>query len=320
MKIGSSFFRHQRHGYSVFCIFFFSAYINLPVFGQVPHLPATNLGLTNLQDGVVPAAGWYYLQYIQAYQPKQVNDGQGKAVTSPILVSSLTSLQQVVYISKNKVLDGNIGFTAIVPIVKLSANTTQAISSNPNPLGDIIAGPLIQWSDRRLFGLKYDHRFELDLGIPTGARQTAYDINPGAHLWRIFPHYTFTISATDRLSFSMRHHLNYYFREIGTTERLGMTYNFNYSAEYALKKSIFIECAGYFLKQLEQDSYSGDHSYFQRQYGIADTRESVLGLGPGIGFITRSGLFLELKGMQELSAVNRSQGFRTTLALSYKIN
>lgn len=294
----------------------------LASFSQDPHLPPGNLGLTNLQDGKPPSPGWYYLQYVQIDQPDKIRDGHGKTIDGALQVSSLIALQQVVFISKKHFLGGNAGFTTIVPLVKLSSNGTSGAtpSINPSPLGDLVAGPLVQWFNRKLFGMAYSHRLEVDVAMPTGGYHSIYDINPGARVWRVFPHYTFTLSPVKKLSFSMRHHLNYYFKGIGTDDRPGITYNFNYSAEYAITRSIFVEAAGYYLNQLEQDTHDGDHSYFKHKYGIADTREEVFAYGPGVGFVFPAGLFIEIKAMKEAAAQNRSEGWRGTLALSYKLN
>jgi hypothetical protein len=298
------------------------ALIPFASFSQDPHLPPGNLGLTNLQDGNPPSPGWYYLQYVQIDQPDKVKNGHGVIIDGAPRVSSLITLQQVVFISKKRFLGGNLGFTTILPLVKLSTNGTTGVapSINPSPLGDLVTGPLVQWFNRKLFGMDYSHRLEVDVAVPTGGYHSTYDINPGARVWRVFPHYTFTLSPVKKLSFSMRHHLNYYFKGIGSDDRPGITYNFNYSAEYAVTRSIFVEAAGYYLNQLEQDAHSGDHNYFQRKYGITDTRERVFAYGPGVGFVFPSGLFLEVKAMKEAAVQNRSEGWRGTLALSYKLN
>ena len=289
---------------------------------QVPPLPPGNLGLTNMQDGNAPGPGWYYMQYVQTYQANTTRDGNGDKIKNPAGISSVSALQQLVFISKMKIWGGNAGFTVIAPLVKVSAvsNSGPLPSINPNPFGDVVAGPLIQWFNKRLFGMKYGHRLEIDMGIPTGSFKSRYDINPGSHLFRVFPHYTLTLSPSDKLSFSMRHHLNYYFKEMGTGIRPGITYNFNYSGEYTVSHGLTVEIAGYYLTQLEQDSKDGDSHYFQRTYSILNTRERVFAYGPGLGWVTPSGLFIEVKGMQETAVRNRTEGFRATLVLSYKLD
>jgi hypothetical protein len=289
--------------------------------GQEPHLPPTNLGMSNMQDGKPPSPGWYNMEYIQEYEASTTRGGSGQSIPRAGTLSSILAMDLVTYISKTKALEGNPGFAVMVPIVKLSVSGAIPMPSiNANPLGDIVLGPVIQWFDKKLLGMNYSHRLEVDLAIPTGGYQTYYTINPGAHLYRIIPHYTFTLTPTEKLSISMRHHLNYFFKEIGTPVRLGISYNFNYSVEYAITHSFTVEAAGYYLAQLEQDIYDGDSHYYQRMYSISDTRERVFAYGPGIGYVWPSGLFMELKGMQETAVRNRPQGFRATLVLSCKLN
>ena len=298
-----------------------SILLSLQAKAQDPKLPATNLGLSNLQDGVPPGTGWYFQQYIQNYQAI-TNHGPMGQDNGGERISSLLSMSQLIFISKSKLIGGNPGFSLLVPVVRLSAEGTSLtpLSINPNPLGDIIAGPFIQWFNKRIFNMRFSHRLEIDLVSPVGAYQNSYTVNPGSHLFSITPHYTFTVFPAERLSLSMRHYFNYYLNEIGTDIKPGISYNFNYSFEYRIISSLRVEIAGYYLKQLQQDSKSGNTHYFQNEFGISDTREQVFAYGPGLGYVTPSGLFIELKGMKETAAVNRSQGFRTTIALSYKLD
>ncbi len=287
---------------------------------QDPKLPATNLGLSNLQDGNAPGTGWFFQQYIQNYQANSNKGPQGQDAGGE-KVSSLLSMSQLILVTTSKLAGGNLGFTVLVPVVRLSATGSgMPLSVNPNPLGDIVAGPFVQWFHKHLFGMPFSHRLEADVVSPVGAYQSDYNVNPGAHLFSIAAHYTFTVFPTKRLSVSMRHYFNYYFNEIGTDTKPGISYNFNYSLEYRIVSSFRAEIAGYYLKQLEQDSSNGDSHYFQNEFGISDTREQVFAYGPGLGYVTPSGLFIELKGMKETAVRNRSEGFRTTLVLSYKLD
>jgi hypothetical protein len=288
---------------------------------QDPKLPPTNLGLSNMQDGNPPGTGWYFQYFLQNDQALSNRGASGENLPGE-KISSLLSMSQLIYISKYNFAGGNPGFTLLLPVVRISGPNNQASgpSINPNPLGDVIAGPFIQWFNKRLFNMKFSHRFEFDVTIPSGSYEQAYAINPGSHLFSLTPHYTFTIFPTEKFSISMRHHLNYYFKQIGTPVRSGISYNFNYAAEYSLTTAIRVEIAGYYLKQLEQDSYDGNPQYYQDNYPIADTKEKVFAYGPGVGYVTPSGLFFELKGMSESDAENRSQGFRTTLVVAYKLD
>jgi len=287
---------------------------------QDPKLPPTNLGLSNMQDGKPPGTGWFFQQYIQSYQTQSNRGPEGNDIGGA-KINSILSLSQLIWISKIKVAGGNLGFTVLVPLISLSATggSGAAPSINPSPWGDIIGGPFIQWFKRHLFGMPLDHRLETDVVAPTGAYEQAYAVNPGSHLYSIIPHYTFTVFPANKFSISMRHMLTYNFNQIGTPAKPGAFYNFNYSFEYAVISSFRVEATGYYLTQFVQDSYHGDDHYYQQVYNIPDTRERVFAYGPGVGYVTPTGLFIELKGMWETAVRNRSEGFRGTLVLAYAL-
>jgi hypothetical protein len=289
--------------------------------GQDPILPPTNLGITNLQDGNAPATGWYYMQYVQLYQTRESKNDLGSERASAPNVNSILAMQQIVHISYKNLFGGKLGFTVIAPIVGFTVTNNEfaGLITNPNPVGDVVVGPLIQWFNKKIFKMELNHRLEVDLGIPIGAYSYKYDINPGSNLYRLSAHHTFTLSPAENLSFSMRNHLNYFFRYRDSAVRSGMSYNFNYSAEYELFKNTYLEIAGYYLYQFEQDSNNGDHRYFQENFGISDTRERVFAVGTGFGHVTSSGLFIEVKALKESGAQNRVEGIRATLVLTYKI-
>jgi hypothetical protein len=233
----------------------------------------------------------------------------------------MLSLSQLIYISKTKVAGGNLGWTVLIPLVGITAYgpAKTPIAVNPNPMGDIITGPFIQWFNRKLAGMPLDHRFELDVVIPAGAWNSGYTINPSAHFYSINPHYTFTLSPAKRFSISSRQMLTYNFDEIGTNVKAGAFYNANYSLEYEVAPRFRAEIAGYYLKQFEQDSKGGNSNFYQDTFGLTDTRERVLAVGPGLGYVTPTGLFIEVKNMWETAAQNRMQGYRATLVLAYKL-
>ncbi|MCW3090843.1 MAG: hypothetical protein JWP81_1912 [Ferruginibacter sp.] len=288
---------------------------------QDPKLPPANLGLSNMQDGRPPGTGLYFQQFIQLYSANQSYDGSGNKLSASGTVNSMLSLTQLIYISKTKLAGGNLGWTVLVPLVKITAYDPAGVpvAANPNPMGDIITGPFIQWFNRKLVGMPLDHRFELDVVVPAGAWQSAYTINPSAHFYSVTPHYTFTLSPAKRFSLSTRQNLTYNFDKIGTDEKAGSFYNANYSLEYEVLPRFRAELAGYYLKQLAQDSKGGNSYFYQDTFGLTDTRERVLAIGPGLGYVTPTGLFIEVKNMWETAAQNRTQGYRATLVLAYKL-
>jgi hypothetical protein len=290
------------------------------VYGQDPRLPSANLGFTNMQAGKSRPPGWYYIQYIQVYQPESVKGADGGLIADAALSSSIAGLQQLAFISNTKIWGGHIGGTVLVSLAKTSPDGKGKLPAvNPNPLGDLVAGPFIQWYDKHLFGMPLAHRLGINVALPTGGFQSQYDINPGAHRFRIFPHYEFTVNPLSKVALSIKNNLYYSFNEIGSPNRPAIAYNLNYALEFNVAPRLVLEAAGYYLTQLGQDSYKGDEHYYFDNYGITDTRERVFAAGPGLGYTTKTGLSLEAKCMWEMGAKNRQQGFRSTLVLSYRL-
>ena len=69
---------------------------------------------------------------------------------------------------------------------------------------------------------------------------------------------------------------------------------------------------GYYLKQLTDDKAGSAK--------LANSKEEVFGIGPGIHLITNRGLFVEAKCIFETGAVNRFSGTRSCLRLTYSFN
>jgi len=74
-------------------------------------------------------------------------------------------------------------------------------------VGDLIVGPFfIQWTDSKLFGMPYFHRFNLDFVLPTGEYSQNSSVNVGSNIYTFNPYYAFTLFPTDRLEVSARLH------------------------------------------------------------------------------------------------------------------
>lgn len=287
-------------------------------YAQDPVLPPTNLGIANMYDGIAGKPGFVYVNYMQAYETHQLNNAVGKDSGSDLKINSLLSMHQFIYLTPVKLLGGNLGFTVLIPVVKITATSKsgEAPSFNPSMLGDIVQGTAIQWSDKKLFGKPFSHRAELDVSFPVGSYSKEYAINPSAHLFTIGAYHAFTLTINEKLSISARNQLNYNTHLIGKQDKPGAFYNGNYSVEFALIKNLHIEAAAYYLGQLNQDSYDGNHNYYTNQYGMDTTKQRVLGFGPGLVYLGRAGLLIEGKVFFETLAKNTTQGIRPTLRIA----
>ena len=186
--------------------------------------PVYNLGLTNALDGAIPGPGVYGMFYAQFYSGNKIEvNGDvlpaGEVHLSETKVTSMAAVWQIAYISKLKILGGFFGWNIVIPVVVINSkgHINAAVSAhcrsvagtqieNTGGLGDIITGPVFQWSGKSLFGKPYFHRVELDVIVPTGKYSDEYLINPGSNIVTFNPYYAFTLFPTPKTDFSMRIH------------------------------------------------------------------------------------------------------------------
>jgi hypothetical protein len=296
-------------------VFFVTVIAN--VCAQDPALPATNLGLANVFDGVAGKPGFFYQGFAQIFQTRAYYDQNGTKSPSGLKVNLLAQINQLLYLSPVKTLGGSFGFMIFVPLIQINSTnaTGPALTTNPSVLGDPIVGPVVQWSNKKFLGKSFSHRVELDVSIPLGDYSRHYNINPSSHFWNYEAYYSFTMMLNKKISVSNRHQFNYNSHIIGAKDKPGAFYNGNYSIDVAVSPSVRIAAVAYFLQQFNQDSYDGDHHYYQNQFGINNTKERILGLGPGITYFTPHGVFFEAKAFFETAAKNRFSGTRPTLRI-----
>lgn len=288
---------------------------------DLPQAPG-NFGLTNVLDGAVPGPGFYSFEYLSHYsgvlQDPFGNDVKPNGVDK-LKISLLLLMNQGVWVTKTKVLGGNLLFDALVPIVLLDSKKPYDLIGKSG-IGDIILGAGVQWFDTKLFGLPFPNRLELDFVLPIGSYNDnggTKPINPSSRFLSVEPYWASTLFFNKDFSFSMRNHLTFNgkYKEIQNTDvQVGVNYHLNYSLEHLVGKSRFapgqsgelrLGVQGYLAEQLSNDKVNG--------VNLPNSKESVFAIGPLLQLQTKTGWFLALTTAFEVSAVNRPQGTRTTL-------
>jgi len=278
--------------------------------------PPLNLGLTDILDGGIPGVGTFFTEYVQVYQSDEFKDSNGDDIPGLPRVSSVLSVNQLVHVYKQKLLGAHIGVNVLLPVVSINGG---GLPTNPGVLGDLLAGPFLQWLDTKLLGRPFVQRLELDITMPTGQYDKKYALNPGSNLWVIEPFYAFTWFLTPKFSTSWRIHYTVPtknddvspspFNDFSTEVTPGQVFHFNYSFEYEFFKGFRGAVAGYYLKQLTEDEGSfGD---------ISNSEEQVFAVGPALHYFFSDKFSAGLKTQWETSTENRTEGNRTTLRFTY---
>lgn len=280
-------------------------------------LPSVNLGFTSFLDGGPPAGpGWYFSQYIQYYTADQLNDGNGNEIPFPDPdLNVWVSLSQGIYQSDQELFwGGKWGVDLIVPIVGLDISYSQPgpfPEDNGTGLGDILVGPFMQWDPIMRDGKPFFmHRIELQMIFPTGKYDENKALNPGSNFFSFNPYWAGTLFITPNWTATTRIHYLWNAENsdaIGPAEKstAGQAVHLNFATAYAVHPTFRIGINGYYLKQLTDSEVDGED--------VSDSREEVLGIGPGALWHINADNHLFFNAYFESNAENRSEGQRYVL-------
>jgi len=277
-------------------------------------LPPVNLGTSSFQDGIA-FPGRLVEETIGYYHAGQFNGHNGNKIPGSNEITTVSATTQIAYLSKVRLFGGFVGAQLILPLVDIDMNTSFGPKDRERGVSDLIVCPFIlQWTDHKLFGLPYFHRFLFGITLPTGDYDRNRAVNAGSNIFSINPYYAFTIIPTDKLELSAR--LNYLwnskndepFVRMGAEDiQPGQAFYANYAASYEVVKDVRLGINGYFLQQLTEDKVDG-HSQ-------SDSKERVFGIGPGIQ-LRGNVVSLHLNGYFEAGAENRPEGAKVIFRIS----
>jgi hypothetical protein len=304
--------------------------------------PVYNLGLTNAMDGAIPGPGLYAMSYAQFYFGNNIEVNREvpapvRSILTDTEVTSLAALWQIAYISKLELFGAFLGWNIVIPvalinsegpindfILGLPGHMTQI--ENTGGIGDIITGPVIQWSGKSLFGKPFFHRIELDVIVPSGKYSERYLINPGSNIVTFNPYYAFTWFPMPEIDFSMRIHYAWnstnnspYVSLYGPDASLqpGQNIHFNYTLQYNAYKSLWAGISGYAMWQLNDDDLKNTVLAGTPMADALVQKERGFGIGPILSLTPLKNLLISWASAWEMGAENRAQGFRTTFKVLY---
>ena len=277
-------------------------------------LPFLNLGFTGFLDGAPPAGpGFYFQDYFMYYHAEKFADANGNILPTSPKVHIVANLLQGLYVSNQKVFfGGKWGVDVIVPVANFSLDPGMTgLSANEFGIGDILIGPFLQWDPiMGKNGPIFMHRFEFQMLLPTGRYNRNENLNQGSNVFSIDPYWAATVFLTPKWTISWR--LHYLWNDENTdvagasTAQAGQAIHINFATEYeVIDRHLRLGINGYYLKQITDMKANGAN--------IPNTREEVLGIGPGVLYSFSQNDHIFFNFYQELGAVNRTEGQRFIL-------
>ena len=272
-----------------------------PAFAQTPPPPTVsepqvNLGVTSFYDGFSGAVpGWAYLGTLRYASANAIKDSHGNDVPafSNPKINAVTLVNQFSYTSTIRLGNATLGWNAIIPVVSINGSFDQpgaTLQGNSTAIGDLTTGPQLQF-DPVIDPTGHPffvQRLELDALIPIGQYRKNADLNQGSGFYSINPYWAASVFPLPGVEMSWR--LNYvynfqnthpaastplvYLGQAVSTTQAGQAAWVNFAASYSVTPTLHVGLDGYYFKQLENSKANG--------VAIANSKEQVLGIGPGI--------------------------------------
>jgi hypothetical protein len=231
-------------------------------------------------------------------------------------VDANIGITQLLYQSSQPLLfNGKWGLNLMLPYASLDLDPDngpiQASSAN---LGDLLVGPFLQWDPiMGPNGPRFVQRVELQMILPTGDYDADKAINPGSNLFSFNPYWAATFFATPKWTASWRLHYLWNaenknpFRLLGADDsQAGQAIHLNFASAYeVIPNRLRLGVNGYYLKEMTDKRLDGKR--------VSDSKEQVLGLGPGMVLHLSKHDHLFFNAYWETAAENRPEGSRFNL-------
>lgn len=307
------------------------------------------IGGSDMTTPLVP--GWYVQLPMVAYHASKLKGNDGKSAmkdlsalglpapgTSSINASTYALLPRVTYLDSTRFLGANVGFTAMLPLVKRKATfgltapagyevynpTLAGLAARQNGsemgIGDVEVAPLLHWE----IGDHQAITFAPTIVLPTGDYNVGQRVNPGYGNFVTFRpsvQYAYIGDGWDVggravFSFNTRNKDNGYYS--------GNMFNLDWQLMKFVSDDVRVGLQGYFVRQLTKDTQDLSGFSPAQQAALATTsdlsngnKSSVNAAGPAIGWLKNGGeMLLEGKFLKEFDARNRTEGQAFWLTVS----
>ena len=298
----------------LFLTVLFAATATNPAVAQV-QLPSVNLGDTNFEDGIA-LPGWILEEFPETYVSGELRDGHGNIVRGTNRLTADTTTTHVAFVSNKRVLGGLLAAEILQPLVDLDVQLANGTSSRVRGFGDLIFGPGIQWTPKKIGEGILAHRFVFIVSVPTGTYSDKRAVNIGNHSVFLNPYYAITferkkVEVSARLHYLWNSANNHPFVGFGIKNtQPGQAFHMNYAASYEVHKNVRLGFNGYWLQQLTDDRIN--------DVTVPYSKERTVGLGPGLQ-LGGQGIWFHLNAYMETDVHNRSSGIKVTMRISKAI-
>jgi len=257
------------------------------------------LGAEGMMAGALPPAGIYLLSYYQNYHASEFQNGPDQ-----FHVDVNAVVPRLVWMTDQKILDGQLGFYAAQPLVDLRLKVNGMADSNQG-LGDLILGGMLGWHQGNHHWIA-----ALETVLGTGEYETPSTTHPveanlGKNYHTIRPILAYSYANAAGLDLSTKLSYSWNTRNDATDYKSGQYIAGDYSLGYWINPKLKVAVEGYAFKQTTDDKVNGSDIGFKGQ---------AFAIGPGIQYADKN-WSIEAKFLKETEVEYRPQGHTSWLKL-----
>lgn len=271
-------------------------------------------GIESEMSGVVPPAGWYYINYLRYYSADKSNDANGNDTTGGNLgLTSVSNTSRFFLSTDKKIFGGNYSFNLALTTVDVEVTSVPSFVGNSDSgLADISVTPIgLSWMPSKSF----HHKVGLEFILPVGSYDEDKAINVGRNVFTTTLFYGATYFMGDwHTSGFFKYDINQ--ENEATNIKSGDEFHFDYSIgkHFGKQASPFskewsLGLGGYYYQQVTGDSGSGNTS--------GSNKGKVVAIGPEISYTYDKGILFMLKHHVEVEAENKTQGTASVFKFVY---
>jgi hypothetical protein len=280
--------------------------------GLLPAQPTAHYepGIEGIKGPSLPPPGFYIRDYNVIYTADQLNDPSGHNLHVQNLNALIyANVPRAIWITPEKLLGGNLGVDALLPLVYTSLKVPPAhFDQSTFGVGDFFAEGTLSWHPKQ-----FDFSVGAGSWAPTGDSAKGLTTRAGKGYWTPM----FTAGATWypdaaktwAISALSRYEINTQDRDTHITT--GDAYTLEWGISKSVIKTIDLGLVGYYQDQITADTHL--------PAGASSGYNSVAAVGPEINVAFPSCmLFASLRYNYEFMAENRLQGHTIALTLTKK--
>jgi hypothetical protein len=250
------------------------------------------LGAEGYMAGVMPPAGVYLVTYYQNYPADKFVNENGDSVVPGFDVEANAVVPRLVWMTDKKVLNGQLGFYAVQPLVNLDVKAAGANDSETG-FGDLAIAPMLSWHNGN-----HHWAAAFENSLPTGDYKKGKLANIGKNYYTARPIVAYAYHQPNGWDLSTKMSYSINSENDDTNYDSGDYLAGDYAVSYQVAPAWNVGIQGYVFKQLTDDKDNGVN---------VGNRGQSIAVGPAVQYQGK-GWSLEGKYLTETNVKNRAEG------------